>query len=72
MKINSYMYSYWDLKYCLLRSPKSAAYVIFAIWVFQFWFPFITFSQFPCPVCLVNVSSVSTEIGDTFWDINIL
>ena len=29
MKINSF--SYWDLKYYFLRSPKSAAYVIFAI-----------------------------------------
>ena len=29
MKINSL--SYWDLKYYFLRSPKSAAYVIFAI-----------------------------------------
>ena len=29
MKINSF--SYWDLKYYLLRSPKSAAYVIFTI-----------------------------------------
>ena len=26
MKIN--YFSYWDLKYCLMRSPKSAAYVI--------------------------------------------
>ena len=29
MKINSF--SYWNLKYYFLRSPKSAAYVIFAI-----------------------------------------
>ena len=29
MKINSF--SYWDLKYYLLMSPKSAAHVIFAI-----------------------------------------
>ena len=29
MKINSF--SYWDLKYYLLMSPKSAAYVIFTI-----------------------------------------
>ena len=29
MKINSF--SYWDLKYYFLRSPKSAAYVIFVI-----------------------------------------
>ena len=29
MKINSF--SYWDLKYYFLRSPKSAANVIFAI-----------------------------------------
>ena len=29
MKINSF--SYWDLKYYLLRSPKLPAYFIFAI-----------------------------------------
>ena len=76
MKINSF--SYWDLKYYFLRSLKSAAYVIFAIsfmgTLILVLVHIILIVALPClfreaKPCL---GGVSTGIGDTFWDIDIL
>ena len=68
MKINSF--SYWDLKYYFLRSPKSAANVIFAI-SFMGTCTLILVSvhnilTVPLPCFLNSVRRVSTGIGETF------
>ena len=74
MKINSF--SYWDLKYYLLRSPKSAAYVIFTI---SFMGTLILVSvhniltvSLPCllgevKLCQAGISTAG--IGENVWDI---
>ena len=74
MKINSF--SYWDLKYYLLRSPKSAAYVIFVI-SFTGTLIFVSVHNiltvpWPClfsevQFCQAGISTAG--IGENFWDI---
>ena len=73
MKVNSF--SYWDLKYYLLRSRKSAAYVIFAI---SFMGTLIVVSvhiilivALPCLFGEVKLCQAGLVLGwvRPFWDI---
>ena len=75
MKINSF--GYWNLKYYLiLRSPKSAAHVIFAISLMGTLILVsvhnILTLPLPClfgEVKLCQAGLYSTGMGETLWDI---